>query len=755
MEALEGLTDQPVHPGPPLRRQPVVERLPHQAVREAEATRRLDALGDHAEEERQLEQVESALVVDAGRRGEQAEVELPTYHRGHAEQGHSFLGEAGEPDSNGIPDSGRDVPGCQLRVGPFAMAAGPEQRDELGDEEGIAFGPGPDGLGQSRAGRAAGRLLDEGGDLGLGEPPGDEAHEPGLATEVAQRAHHGRGGLGLDLPVGADHQHGGRPDPRADHLQELQGGHVGGMQVVDHQHHRLGTRKSPHEGVDRGEQQATGRFRLHQRHRGQIDAGDVLDLGDELCDLGRTAGERGADQVGVGGAHQRPEHLVPRPEGWSGLGLVAVPPGHQRAPGRRPSAELVGQAGLADARLTRQEHDPARSGGDVVQRRVEPGQLRVAPDEEAPRRGRVLRRGRRLGAGHERVDRRGGRALVRRWLPVEGRRLEQDVVFQPPQRRARLQAELFDEGGPGPVQGPEGVGLAAAAVVRQGQQLPAPLAERIGHDEPFEVEQGGGVVAQRQLHLGQRLRGRRPELDQAGSLGLDERLEGQIGVGGALPEGQPAPQRGPGRFRPTPRQIGQAGAGHGLETGGVDGVGRRPQDVPGRVGHQHLRGRARRPAGLEGTPEPGHVALHRRGGGRRRLVAPQLVDEPVQRHHPVDVHDQEGEDRPGHPRPEVQRTAVYERLHRAEDPELHAAASHRTAMLRGLRPASDPGGQRSPASTSAPSSASAWSRATALAFDSRRILANSRITGTNDTATMSPMIGSRYLSMSGMVLPRT
>ena len=89
------------------------------------------------------------------------------------------------------------------------------------------------------------------------------------------------------------------------------------------------------------------------------------------------------------------------------------------------------------------------------------------------------------------------------------------------------------------------------------------------------------------------------------------------------------------------------------------------QDVPRRACDQHRTGRTERLAQL------GDAHLQRRAARIRRLLAPQVVDEPVGRHDLVNAQQQNREQRAllG-ARQRHQRVAVGD-LERAEDPEVH------------------------------------------------------------------------------------
>lgn len=55
------------------------------------------------------------------------------------------------------------------------------------------------------------------------------------------------------------------------------------------------------------------------------------------------------------------------------------------------------------------------------------------------------------------------------------------------------------------------------------------------------------------------------------------------------------------------------------------------------------------------------------------MLSPQLVDEPVERHHPPRVDQEQRENGALPVRAEIDRTAIFDHLERPEDPELHHA----------------------------------------------------------------------------------
>ena len=97
----------------------------------------------------------------------------------------------------------------------------------------------------------------------------------------------------------------------------------------------------------------------------------------------------------------------------------------------------------------------------LAQKRRDPAELVVAADERRRRRGKVAAAPARDGNG-------GDRGIVR-----------EDRLLQPPQLWPRLEPQLVGEHAPRLLERLERVGLAAAAVERQHQLPPQPLAERV------------------------------------------------------------------------------------------------------------------------------------------------------------------------------------------------------------------------------------------------------------------------------------
>ena len=130
-----------------------------------------------------------------------------------------------------------------------------------------------------------------------------------------------------------------------------------------------------------------------------------------------------------------------------------------------------------------------------------------------------------------------------------------------------------------------------------------------------------------------------------------EQSAGAVGVAGV--------ERGPGRGQ------------RRFEAGGVDLLIGGPQQVAGRAGDQDRRWPAGGAVGLEHSPQVGDVRLQRSRGPGRRLVGPQLGDEGVERHDPIGVEEQQGQQGALLAAAEIDRGTTLDHFDRAQNPVFH------------------------------------------------------------------------------------
>nr|WP_264372934.1 hypothetical protein [Nonomuraea phyllanthi] len=171
-----------------------------------------------------------------------------------------------------------------------------------------------------------------------------------------------------------------------------------------------------------------------------------------------------------------------------------------------------------------------------------------------------------------------------------------------------------------------GQGLARAATPVQGAHLnlAQPFAQRVLPHQVGQLADKHAALVELQPGLGLRLQRGQPLFLQALSGRACEVLVGELGERRPSPQRQRLGQhRGAGtRVSGLSRPRGQLGEGFGV---GLAGLGSEP--VSRRVGgHQVI---AARFGLLQRVAQAGHLQLERAGGVGGRIVAPEVVDEPL------------------------------------------------------------------------------------------------------------------------------
>jgi hypothetical protein len=231
---------------------------------------------------------------------------------------------------------------------------------------------------------------------------------------------------------------------------------------------------------------------------------------------------------------------------------------------------------------------------------------------------------------------------------VERRILAQDRLLQPAQLRHRLQPELLHQR---PARIPERVQrirLPARTVQRQHQQAAQAFAQRMLVHEGPESPDDLRVAARPQLALEAQLDRGQVELPQPASLERGKRLLEHARERLPLPQGQRLPRQlapGPvavfGRSFDEPLKA-QRVDRHRIDAQLVPAAAR--HDLRTLVGHQPTQMR--------------NVLLDHLRGGRRRLLAPQAVDKPLDRHGRVGVEREHRQHRSLLRTAQLDRTAV-------------------------------------------------------------------------------------------------
>ena len=326
---------------------------------------------------------------------------------GHGRPGHGrdlqhLLGRLGQqldPGQQGVAQAGR-----QLALG---TAGGGGQ---LLDEEGVAAGAGvdpPGQLGRDRRPLDAGQL---GRHLGRAEAGQLQALDPAAAVQLGQERPQRVAAVQLVGAVGSDQQEAAVAQVADQEGEQVAGGPVGPVQVLDHQHGpALGAQalQHPEQQLEQPPLLRPGAGGCGQPVEGRLAIGYAPPPGGRAPDrvgapwvgapggsrwaqLGQEAGQLGpglaGDQPGQGGlvqvAHQRPQGLDQGGEGHPLAAQLDTATGqHGGAGGPGPGHQLADQPGLADPGLAADQHRRRGAGGGPVGRRGQPGQLLGPADE--------------------------------------------------------------------------------------------------------------------------------------------------------------------------------------------------------------------------------------------------------------------------------------------------------------------------------------------------------------------------------------
>ena len=327
---------------------------------------------------------------------------------------------------------------------------------------------------------------------------------------------------------------------------------------------------------------------------------------------------------------------------------------------REPVGQLEREPRLAHTARPEDRHQPHAR---VAQQRGDRIQLGIAADQVGRARG-------------ERGARDGGCAPGRRRRELERRILCQHRGLEPLQLRARLEPQVVHQHAPGAAERVERVGLAAGAVQRQHQVCVQLLAIRVLGDQRLELGDRSGVLAEREVQLQPVLERGEPHAVETGALrrGAPEQLD--VGQRRAAEQRE----RGAQCLRRSPQVTGSAEPARlvqvALEVLEVELAGRQLDRVAGRPGDDRL-------AVAERPPQLGDVHLQSLGGGGRRVVSPQLVDQPFGRDDSVAVvEEQDGEQRSSLGSGHGDLLARRPHAQRAQDLELHRLTGALPARCR-------------------------------------------------------------------------
>lgn len=211
--------------------------------------------------------------------------------------------------------------------------------------------------------------------------------------------------------------------------------------------------------------------------------------------------------------------------------------------------------------------------------------------------------------------------------------LEQDLLLEPAQPRRGDDTEVLVQEATRALEGPQRVRLTTAPVQRHHVQRPEFLAVRVLSRQPIELGHDVAVPAGREPGLHHLLHCCQMEFSQPGDLHVERLLATDVLERRTPPQRERVAQHrggalGIGRY--------QCSSSHdsSLEVQNVEGVGVDTDPVAG-------------PFSVDDRPEDlaelRHIRLHGVSGSVRRLIAPQPVDQSVDRHHAVRVSEQHRE----------------------------------------------------------------------------------------------------------------
>ena len=347
------------------RAQLLVERLPHQRVRERVVADALLVLDEHAGAERLAEPIEQL-----GRRAprharEQRDVEGAAEHRGGAQ--HLVARR---------PRARRDA-------GRWRRARSAAARARSGRSAGAPASPSRRASSNTKKGLPSVISWTVRASAGGGARPAtastSAATSDGSSPRSAMRSHAGtRASAPSSFESGwsrrtstsrkvattssaAERSSGARNSRRAQRRL------VGPVQIVEHEHERALLRAAAQQPGERVEE-PEARLLAGEAGRGRQRRQARAQLGHELRQLGRVGAERRAQPLRLGRRHELAQHLHPGPEGRRALAFEAAPDQHLRAALARHARELLGRARLADAGLAGEQHEPAAAGERRVER---------------------------------------------------------------------------------------------------------------------------------------------------------------------------------------------------------------------------------------------------------------------------------------------------------------------------------------------------------------------------------------------------
>ena len=232
-------------------------------------------------------------------------------------------------------------------------AAVEPRREQLLGEQRVALAARVEALEQLGVGRPAEDVVEQVGELVARQPRQLDPAGAGVALELGEQGAQRVATVQLVGAVGRNHEHALGPQAAAEEDEEGAGGAVGPVDVLEHERERLLAAEMVEQRQERLEQARLAERRLVRAQR--LGPGAVAKLGEEGGELGADAGGQRVED-GVALAGERAQDAHDRGVGQLLLAeLDALADRDARARVPRAAGELGHHAGLADARLTRDE----------------------------------------------------------------------------------------------------------------------------------------------------------------------------------------------------------------------------------------------------------------------------------------------------------------------------------------------------------------------------------------------------------------
>ena len=256
--------------------------------------------------------------------------------------------------------------------------------------------------------------------------------------------------------------------------------------------------------------------------------------------------------------------------------------------------------------------------------------------------------------------------------------MPEDRALELLERATRLDPELIHEHLSRVLVHAQRVGLATRAVEGEHELSASALPEWLLGHERLELADEIRVSTQREASLDRFLAGDEVQLLEPGDLGLRERRVGEVGECRPAPESERARERLGGIGRVAAGEDSSAVGEQPLEALRVQPISVDLERVSRRARHER-RGIAGRREALTSSRHVDVEQMVRTGWGP---LGPELVDEPVGRHHGTRFQDQDGQQGPRLDAAEIERPPPVTDLERAQNPEV----DHRLPGLGSGRP---------------------------------------------------------------------